>query len=98
MKKGRDLGILTCLTQPLPSGTKNMLIFFEAKEPSIQKLKNRRRLNILEIVNTPVFGCQPDLSRHPNIYNIGKIPVGFIPVLRDVVSGFWRQILYILQY
>jgi len=39
MQKRRDLESLICLTQPLPSGTKNMLIFFEAKEPSIQKIK-----------------------------------------------------------
>ena len=73
MKKGRDLGSLSCFTQPLPSGTKNMLIFFEAKEPSIREMKNRCRLNIVRIVNTPIFACQPDYSHvHNNVKKWGK--------------------------
>jgi len=69
MKKGRDLGSLICLTQPLPSGTKNMLIFFEAKEPSIQEMKNGAR-QMFCVFTTPIFVCQPDLSRvYSNVKN-----------------------------
>ncbi len=68
MKKRVALGSLSCFTQPVPSGTKNILIFFAAKEPSIQEMKNRCRLNIVRIVNTPVFACQPDYSHvHNNV-------------------------------
>jgi hypothetical protein len=39
-----------------------MLIFFEAKKPSIIEVEKHELITV-GIVNTTVFDCQPDLSR-----------------------------------
>jgi hypothetical protein len=39
-----------------------MLIFFEAKKPSIIEVEKHELITV-GIVNTTVFECQPDLSR-----------------------------------
>ena len=62
MKKRVALGSLSCFTQPVPSGTKNILIFFEAKEPSIQKMKNGAS-QMFCVFTTPIFVCQQTFFR-----------------------------------